>query len=150
MVFGRGDRDGNPFVTTEITRKVAAKLQDSILKCYARDLRALRRRLTFRGVDKLVSEIERKIYNWSYGAQRGYKAVEDLVADLNLVRKRLVEDHDGLFLDLLDTFLIKVKLFGFHFASLDVRQDSRRHDFVWNHILDCGSKSGKTISGADF
>lgn len=145
-----GDRDGNPFVTSEITRKVAAKLQDSILKCYARDLRALRRRLTFRGVDKLVTEIERKIYNWAYGAQRGYKAVEDLVADLTLVRKKLAEDHDGLFLDLLDTFLIKVKLFGFHFASLDVRQDSRRHDFVWNHILDCGAKSGKTISGADF
>jgi hypothetical protein len=78
------------------------------------------------------------------------KSVEDLVADLTLVRKKLAEDHDGLFLDLLDTFLIKVKLFGFHFASLDVRQDSRRHDFVWNHILDCGAKSGKTISGADF
>ncbi|MBX2900016.1 MAG: phosphoenolpyruvate carboxylase [Cyclobacteriaceae bacterium] len=145
-----GDRDGNPFVTTEITRKVAAKLQDSILKCYARDLRALRRRLTFRGVDKLVTEIERKIYHWAYGGARGFNHVEDLVADLNLVRKRLVEDHDGLFLDLLDTFLIKVKLFGFHFASLDVRQDSRRHDFVWSHILDCGAKAGKTISNAEF
>ncbi|MBX2917202.1 MAG: phosphoenolpyruvate carboxylase [Cyclobacteriaceae bacterium] len=145
-----GDRDGNPFVTSEITRKVAAKLQDSILKCYARDLRALRRRLTFRGVDKLVTEVERKIYNWAYGNERGYKQVEELLSDLNLVRKRLVEDHDGLFLDLLDVFLLKVKLFGFHFASLDVRQDSRKHDFVWNHILDCASKNGSTITAEAF
>ncbi|MCW5910628.1 MAG: phosphoenolpyruvate carboxylase [Cyclobacteriaceae bacterium] len=145
-----GDRDGNPFVTSEITRKVAARLQDSILKCYYRDLRILRRRLTFRGVDKLVAEIERKIYQWTYGTERGYERVDDLIHDLNQVRKRLAEDHDGLFLDLLDSFLIKVKLFGFHFASLDIRQDSRRHDFAWNHILDCGAKAGKTISGEDF
>ncbi|HRE66278.1 MAG TPA: phosphoenolpyruvate carboxylase [Cyclobacteriaceae bacterium] len=145
-----GDRDGNPFVTSEITRKVAARLQDSILKCYYRDIRALRRRLTFRGVDKLVSDIERKIYVWAYGTERGYQHVDDLVNDLKQVRTRLVQDHDGLFLNLLDSFLIKVKLFGFHFASLDVRQDSRKHDFVWNHVLDCGSKSGKTITGAEF
>ncbi|HNR74113.1 MAG TPA: phosphoenolpyruvate carboxylase [Cyclobacteriaceae bacterium] len=145
-----GDRDGNPFVTSDITRRVAAKLQDSILKCYSRDLRALRRRLTFRGVDKLVTEVERKIYNWAYGTERGYTRVEELIHDLNIVRNRLEEDHGGLFLDLLDSFLVKVKLFGFHFASLDIRQDSRKHDFVWNHILDSGSKAGKTISAQAF
>jgi phosphoenolpyruvate carboxylase len=51
---------------------------------------------------------------------------------------------------LLDAFILKVKLFGFNFASLDVRQDSRRHDYVWAQILDTASKSGKTISASDF
>ena len=40
-----------------------------------------------------------------------------------------------MFLELLDAFILKVKLFGFHFASLDIRQDSRKHDAVWNSIL---------------
>ncbi|MBL7862580.1 MAG: phosphoenolpyruvate carboxylase [Cyclobacteriaceae bacterium] len=145
-----GDRDGNPFVTSEITRQVAARLQESILKCYYRDIRGLRRRLTFRGVDKLVIEIEKKIYQWAYGTERGYAQASQLVNDLNAVRKKLVDDHDGLFLELLDVFIIKVKLFGFYFASLDVRQDSRKHDYVWSQILDCGVKAGNTISGAEF
>ena len=33
-----GDRDGNPFVTTEITEKVAQKLRQSVLRSYYRDV----------------------------------------------------------------------------------------------------------------
>ncbi|MES2486848.1 MAG: phosphoenolpyruvate carboxylase, partial [Bacteroidota bacterium] len=42
-----GDRDGNPFVTTEITLNVADRLRTSILKCYYGDVRKLKRKLTF-------------------------------------------------------------------------------------------------------
>src|SRR5690606_5593223 len=44
-----GDRDGNPFVTPEITLRVANRLKHTILKNYYRDVRRLKRRLTFRG-----------------------------------------------------------------------------------------------------
>ncbi|HRG78482.1 MAG TPA: phosphoenolpyruvate carboxylase, partial [Cyclobacteriaceae bacterium] len=87
---------------------------------------------------------------WAYGTERGYARAEDLVADLLQARTKLISEHDGLFLNLLDAFILKVKLFGFNFASLDVRQDSRRHDYVWAQILDTASKSGKTISSSDF
>jgi len=145
-----GDRDGNPFVNSEISRKVAARLQESILKCYYRDIRILRRRLTFHGVDKVIIDIEKKIYNWAYGTEREYAQSGELVADLMLARKKLIDEHDGLFLNLLDAFILKVKLFGFHFASLDVRQDSRRHDYVWSQILEAGAKIGKSISWSEF
>ncbi len=153
MVIGfwpGGDRDGNPFVTSEITLKVAARLQESILKCYYRDVRSLRRRLTFKGVDKVMIDIERKIYNWVFGTTKGYEQVDELLLDLQSARKLLVSDHDGLFLDLLDSFILRVKQFGFYFASLDIRQDSRKHDYVWIQILNEFSVKGKTISGSEF
>ena len=57
-----GDRDGNPFVTTEITLKVAEKLRQAVLRNYYRDLRRLRRKLTFKNVTEIVTQLENKIY----------------------------------------------------------------------------------------
>src|SRR5215203_44818 len=41
-----GDRDGNPFVTSDTSFKVADALRGSIIKCYYLDVRKMRRRLT--------------------------------------------------------------------------------------------------------
>lgn len=130
-----GDRDGNPFVTTDITLKVAARLKETILKCYYRDVRALKRRLTFRGVDHRVAEIERKVYNAIYDPKEGYEQADELLNDLLSIRTVLVNDHQGLFLDQVDSVIVKVKMFGFFFASMDIRQDSRKHGQAWEEIL---------------
>lgn len=145
-----GDRDGNPFVTSEITVKVASKLQETILKCYYRDIRLLRRRLTFRGVEKIIIETERKIYAFVYNQKVTYQHADELLEELLKARQLLVAEHDGLFLDLLDSFILKVKLFGFHFACLDIRQDSRKHDLVWEAILNALENKGKSISWQAF
>ncbi len=145
-----GDRDGNPFVTSEITLKVAAKLKDSVLKCYYRDVRLLRRRLTFHGVSKIVMDIEQKIFDLVYSKEKSYKSPDELLQELNDARSILVGEHNGLFLDLLDAFILKVKLFGFHFASLDIRQDSRKHDAVWDSILKTLSSNGLSIAPEKF
>ena len=49
-----GDRDGNPFVNAATTIKVAEALRSAIIVCYYRDIRKLKRRLTFSGVDNIV------------------------------------------------------------------------------------------------
>src|SRR5699024_10081344 len=49
-----GDRDGNPFVNADITMKVAGELRSAILRCYYEDVKNLRKRLTFKGVENLV------------------------------------------------------------------------------------------------
>ncbi len=129
-----GDRDGNPYVTHDITLRVAERLRETILKCYHRDIRLLRRRLTFRKVDQLVIETERNIYNTIYYSGKGYKKAGELIADLQKIRKLIIEEHQGLFLDQLDQFITKVRMFGFFFAGMDIRQDSRKHAHAWNEI----------------
>ncbi len=140
-----GDRDGNPFVTSDITIRVAAKLQESILKSYYRDARQLRRRLTFKRVEEIITGVERKIYAFVYNQKPSYNNADELLQELIQARGILIKDHDGLFLDILDLFILKVRVFGFHFASLDIRQDSRKHDAVWEAIIQALQVQKKSI-----
>ncbi|WP_304518268.1 phosphoenolpyruvate carboxylase, partial [Cecembia rubra] len=130
-----GDRDGNPFVTHDITVKVAERLQKWILRCYYRDVRKIRRRLTFKHVEHIMLKVEDGLFNSLFEDQNYYKNKEELLLDLMEARKGLVEHHEGLFLEQLDEFILKVKIFGFHFANMDVRQDSRKHDGLWDEII---------------
>ena len=146
-----GDRDGNPFVTHEITLKVAKHLQQTLLKCYHRDLRFLKRRLTFKGVDHIIARAERKVYPVAYGGGQGehYKHPDELLNDLFETREVLIRDHKGLFLNLLDAFILKVRIFGFYFASMDVRQDSRKHAEAWTAILEKLKTKNKALKDFD-
>ena len=131
-----GDRDGNPFVTSEVTLRVAEKLRHTVLQCYRRDARHLRRRLTFRGVEEIIAEIELKLNNALYFPhETHYTAASELVGDLYAARTILREKHDGLFLEKLDELILKVRVFGFFLASLDIRQVSRQHEAAWAQIL---------------
>lgn len=130
-----GDRDGNPYVTHDITLQVAQKLRETVLRCYYRELRALKRRLSFKGVDELIAEAEQRIYQNLYGGNNGYSNAFEFEQCLLAARHCLINEHDGLFLDLLDKLLLNVRIFGFHFASLDIRQDSGKHHQLWQHII---------------
>lgn len=130
-----GDRDGNPYVTHDVTKKVADKLQNSILKCYHKDIRKVRRRLTFNHVEPHLLLAERKLYQTLYGGDDKLSSKEELLDILYDARKGIIEYHEGLFLELLDGFILKIKVFGFHFASMDVRQDSRKHEDLWEGIV---------------
>ena len=57
-----GDRDGNQFVRTDTTLKVAAALHRRVLRCYHHEIRYIKRRLTFKGVAEEVNSLERKLY----------------------------------------------------------------------------------------
>ncbi|HZX73179.1 MAG TPA: phosphoenolpyruvate carboxylase [Cyclobacteriaceae bacterium] len=144
-----GDRDGNPFVIVDTTLRVAERLRMTITRCYYRDLRTVRRRLTFQGVDKIILEIERKLGLQVAGKEISYQDADQLLAELNQAREILISKHNGLFLNILDMLMLKIKLFGFHFGCMDIRQDSRKHDQVWTYILDKLHPQGKSISSQE-
>jgi phosphoenolpyruvate carboxylase len=141
-----GDRDGNPFVTTEITLKVADRLRTSILKCYYVEMRNLKRKLTFSGVDTLVAELEHKLYrSVFYSKGEIFITLEELLTQLNTIRTIIIEKHQSLYLDELEAFLVKINLFGFHFATLDIRQNSKIHNAVFKDVVNYYLNSGSTI-----
>lgn len=132
-----GDRDGNPFVTTEITLKVAERLRTSILKSYYTDIRKLKRKLTFKGVDTLIADVESKLYR-SVFYSRGeiYISLDEFKSVLEKIKNIIKEEHQSLYLDEINLLLNKLTLFGFHFATLDIRQNSRIHKAVFQEIVE--------------
>jgi phosphoenolpyruvate carboxylase len=137
-----GDRDGNPFVTTEITLKVADRLRASILKNYYIDIRKLKRKLTFMGVDTIIADIENKLYRSVFYSQGEiFINLEELKDKLLQVKMLVATKHQSLYIDEIDLLLNKINLFGFHFATLDIRQNSRIHARVFDAIV----SSKKTI-----
>lgn len=132
-----GDRDGNPFVNAETTLKVADRLRTAILKCYYLDVRALKRRLTFKGVESLVSELENKIYNNLVIPGHELDITKDeILRKLREIREVIRLRHGDLFIGLVEELIGKVELFGLFFASLDIRQDSSVHKPLIQYIAE--------------
>ena len=127
-----GDRDGNPFVNTDITLSVARRLKETILKCYYSDIRIIRRRISFTGVYEKLLEIEQQLLESIRGKDSldcdSFKnGIQSILDDLNT-------HHKGVFKELLEDFLDRLTLFGFYFAALDYRQDRSVIENTLKHV----------------
>ena len=146
-----GDRDGNPFVTTEITIKTARKLRSDIIKNYYKDIRKLARRLTFKNIEPIINDLESRLYSSINNSSKDPKiSLNELKDNLYHIRKVLISEHKSLFLDQLDDVINKVNIFGYHFASLDIRQDSRIHSKVFNNVFKKAQKLNLTNFNGDY
>ena len=131
-----GDRDGNPFVTPEITLQVAQRLKHTIVKNYYRDIRELKRRLTFKGLEDKLTLIQGKLHHDIFINSDNHNfSSEKLIEDLSEIKELIIKEHQSLYLNLVVSLINKVKLFGSYFASMDIRQDSRVHNNVFNELV---------------
>ncbi|MGB5463697.1 MAG: phosphoenolpyruvate carboxylase, partial [Aureibaculum sp.] len=140
-----GDRDGNPFVTTEITLNVAKRLKQTILKNYYRDIRWLKRRLTFNGVEQVISELELLLFENSVNSDLNTMLpLDTFIEKLQYIKDTIETQHQSLYIEEINDFINKVHIFGYHFATLDIRQDSRVHHNVFTQIVEMLQKAGNT------
>jgi phosphoenolpyruvate carboxylase len=131
-----GDRDGNPFVTAAITLKVAQLLRGSIVKCYYLDIRKMKRRLTFKGIDVILNELENQLYNNIFIPEYTTNLTKEFLLErLYKIKEIIIYQHNSLFLHLVTNLINKIIVFGLHFASLDVRQESSVHTTVLENVF---------------
>lgn len=132
-----GDRDGNPNVNTETTLKVADALRSRIIRSYYRDVRRIKRRLTFKGVDTILTDLEALLYNNIFVKGNEMEvSKEKILEELEKARQITLTEHNGLFVSLLENVINKVHAFGLYFATLDIRQDSSVHTALLKQVAE--------------
>jgi phosphoenolpyruvate carboxylase len=175
-----GDRDGNPFVTAEVTRaalerqravalarhaadvaelwrllsaaapphhpEALAELEASIAADEARGLapalatRALRRDERWR---EKLRHVAARLEAARGRAEGGYPGPEAYLADLELLQRTLRAAGLGRLADgELEDVRRRAEVFGFHLATLDIRQHSGVHERVVDELLAQGGTEG--------
>jgi phosphoenolpyruvate carboxylase len=143
-----GDRDGNPFVTAEITAAVADELRMTLMKCYYHDVKYLQSKLTFRGIEEILQKLRSDLYIAMFdpAVLLPYEAI---TGPLEEVRHLLTSHYHNLYLDDLDLLLDKVHIFKTHFATLDIRQDHSVHHVTVKAILNNANISLEELTEAE-
>ena len=178
-----GDRDGNPFVTNEITIEALQAQKKLVLELYRKEVltmyellscsrdraefseafdaslvadRKLMPEYEFKLIDRFKQEpyraklvmMHRRLLSTSrlIGAdedeikaidqKRAYQSAEEFRADLKLVKDSL-ESNKGqrLVRGRFNRLLRSVDVFGFHLASMDIRQHARHHRQAADELL---------------
>ena len=137
-----GDRDGNPFVNSDITLKTSNKLRSAVLNNYFKDIKKLKRRLTFDKISNQLQTLQNHLHDEIYNVKSKPKiTVDKFLSVLISIKKELNKSYFGLYQEKVTDLINKVTLFGFHFASLDIRQNSRVHSKVFNNICSMNNSS---------
>ena len=138
-----GDRDGNPFVTFETTRKVIDALRMTLMKCYYHDVKRLSSKMTFKHVDTILYELREELYKSMFNEE--YLVPYTVILDkLDKAEELITEQYQNIYHEDLKKLKYKVNIFKNHFASLDIRQNHDVHERTVTYIL----KSAGLISNS--
>lgn len=121
-----GDRDGNPYVTYDVTNEVINTLRMTLMKCYYKDVKSLSAKMTFRDIEAPLTDLQSKLYEAMFDSTQSIHYSEILKV-LQSVEEILKERYESLYLEDLERLKARVLIFKNHFASLDIRQDHSVH-----------------------
>jgi phosphoenolpyruvate carboxylase len=150
-----GDRDGNPFVKHDTTLAVSRELKVTLIRLYLEDLRDLRRRLTFEGVWDTIDEVVRRLNRTlescflSTPDPDRFVTADEIIEILQGTLKVINEKNLGLFAEELEDYIRTLRVFGFHFATMDIRQDSGIHEETVGEITEYLRASGNLTAQLD-
>ena len=129
-----GDRDGNPFVMTDTTVKVADELRMTLMKCYYADVKKLEQKLTFRNVENLIQKLKEYLYFGMFDP--GYKVSFSFIFNtVTEIQSILGNQYNSLYSEEVDELLVKIRMFKTHFASIDIRQNHSIHKKLIEQIF---------------
>lgn len=141
-----GDRDGNPFVKAETTLEVAHKLRMRILRKYHSDIKHLKRKITFRPLYEHIDKLENLIFDSTFHKVTPKISKNELINQLTTVKTELIEKYEGLYSQDVQDFIDRIRIFGFHFASIDIRLDNKSHRNAILEIL----RATKNVDANDY
>ncbi|MGG3888548.1 phosphoenolpyruvate carboxylase [Metabacillus fastidiosus] len=162
-----GDRDGNPSVTPEITRKTLEAQRELVIKKYKEAIVELMKRFSYSKarvdvpatlMDSVLKEealidpkkrwvLEDEVYRRKFAivlerldqigkSEIGYKHADELLADLVLIERSIKSHQPGeRKLKCINRLIRQVQLFGFHLATLDIRNHSGEHEAAITEIF---------------
>ncbi|MGG1687782.1 phosphoenolpyruvate carboxylase [Pseudalkalibacillus sp. NRS-1564] len=161
-----GDRDGNPFVTPEMTWNTLERQRDVVISKYKDSVKNLMRQLSQSTnriaicpeLTKSIEEDQNRLPDtkeWGVpheayrvklayvleklqrvNRENGYKNSEEFITDLKLIGNSLKQHFpEGSHFTELNKLIRQASLFGFHLATLDVRNHSGEHEGAIAEIL---------------
>lgn len=172
-----GDRDGNPFVTAEITWKTLKRQSQTIIDYYLKSLdemysehsestkivganeellRSIKRdfekeseglphfirnshevyRIKFALMYRKLQRYKAALEKTTHRTENTYSSCSEFLDDLYLIQKSLKENKGFVLAEgLLKNLIRTVETFGFHLATLDIRQHKKVHSTAISEIV---------------
>ena len=115
------DGTDHPGCSPEDLYAIALRYKVHLLRCYRREIRQVRRRITFKEVAPALEHIQEDLDAMLREPELPAADPRDLDARLEAIASWVDAHCDGLYVEWIRMFQYRLRMMGYHLASLDVR-----------------------------